>query len=182
MTDHRARYPHLHAPQRWEWGGFSAQFSTEPPPQDLVTNVHGVCFVGQDVVVCRDSRGAWFLPGGTREAGESIEACLARELREEAGATLVGLARWIGAHYCVSDHAEPYRAWQPHPRKAWLWCHADVTVDGAPTNPADGEQVVEVRVVSPAEAGRLLPVGGAHLGDLVALAVELRALPESADD
>lgn len=35
--------------------------------------------------VPHDGAGFWVLPGGGREAGESAEACVAREVREEAG-------------------------------------------------------------------------------------------------
>jgi 8-oxo-dGTP pyrophosphatase MutT (NUDIX family) len=35
--------------------------------------------------VPRDEPGFWVLPGGGREAGESAERCVAREVREEAG-------------------------------------------------------------------------------------------------
>ena len=35
--------------------------------------------------VPRGEAGFWVLPGGGREAGESAEACVAREVREEAG-------------------------------------------------------------------------------------------------
>ena len=35
--------------------------------------------------VPRGEEGFWVLPGGGREAGESAEACVAREVREEAG-------------------------------------------------------------------------------------------------
>ncbi|GAA4843499.1 NUDIX domain-containing protein [Kitasatospora terrestris] len=168
-----ARFPILHAPQRWAWGGIDAQFSAELPPDGLITNIHLVGFTDGLVVLCRDVRGHWFLPGGTREAAESVESCLERELREEAGARLVGPARWIGAHRAVTDHPVPYRPWQPHPEKAWLWGWAEVVVDSAPTNPADGEQVVEVRPMEPAEAKRLLVRGReAWWGELVDLAVE----------
>ncbi|MEV7118891.1 NUDIX hydrolase [Kitasatospora griseola] len=179
-TDDRAaiaaRFPALHAPQRWEWGGIDAQFTTELPPDELVTNIHLVGFSEGRVVLCRDVRGHWFLPGGTREAAESIDSCLARELREEAGARLTGPPTWIGHHLAVSDGPTPYRPWQPHPVKAWLWGWAEVLVDSAPTNPADGEQVLEVRLTTPEEAQHLL----AHHRDpwwpeLIALATESRA-------
>ncbi|MFI9272294.1 NUDIX domain-containing protein [Kitasatospora sp. NPDC052896] len=169
------RFPALFAPQRWEWGGMDAQFSTELPPDGLITNIHLAGFTGDLLVLCRDSRGHWFLPGGTREAGESIGSCLDRELREEAGARLLGPASWIGAHRCVTDHPEPYRPWQPHPEKAWLWGWAEVVVDSAPTNPADGEQVEEVRAMPVAEACELLARGREPWwGELVAFAAAHR--------
>ncbi|HEU5333654.1 MAG TPA: NUDIX hydrolase [Actinocrinis sp.] len=172
-VDYKDRFPRLYAPVRWEWAGFDGAFSTLVPEPRLVTNVHVVGFVGERVVVCRTVRN-WFLPGGTREADESIDACVVRELREEAGARVVSPLRWIGAHHGVTDSPVPYRPWQPHPHKSWLWCSADVEVDGAPTNPEDGEQVVEVRAVSVDEARELLAQPWEWLADLVSLAVELR--------
>jgi 8-oxo-dGTP diphosphatase len=177
------RFPLLYAQQRWEWAGIDAVFSTELPPDELVTNVHVVGFVGQRIVVCRDNRGVWMLPGGTREEGESVQDCVARELKEEAGARLAGPLRPIGAHHCVTDLPGPYRPWQPHPAKAWLWCSADVIVDSAPSCPPDAEQITEVRAVSQAEAQRLLAADANWLPDLIDLAVELAppqlASPES---
>jgi 8-oxo-dGTP diphosphatase len=168
------RFPLLHAPQRWAWGGMDATFAAEPPADELVTNIHVVGFSGGQIVLCRAERERWFLPGGTREEGETIRDCVARELREEAGARLAGPLRWVGAHRCVSDRAVPYRPWQPHPLKAWLWCTADVVIDSAPTCPADGEQVVEVRAVDPAEAQRLLSAGSGWYAELIELAAETR--------
>ena len=167
-------YPRLFAPQRWEWGGIDAQFTTDEPPAALVTNVHVVAFSGDDVILCRDIRDVWFLPGGTREPGESIDVCVRRELLEEAGAVLTGPLTVVGAHNCVSDRALPYRPHQPHPEKAWLWCTADATVVQAPTMPPDAEQIVEVRAVGVSEAAVLLLTDQPWLPELLALAIETR--------
>jgi ADP-ribose pyrophosphatase YjhB (NUDIX family) len=40
----------------------------------------------------------WYLPGGGVEAGESLGAALAREIFEEAGATLTGPAQLFGVY------------------------------------------------------------------------------------
>jgi 8-oxo-dGTP diphosphatase len=170
------RYPLLHTPTRWEWGGLDVQFSTDLPPDELVTNVHVVSFVGAEIVLCRDDRDIWIVPGSTREAGESVDECLRRELLEEAGAHTVGPVRWFGAHHATSDHPAPWRDWQPHPHKAWLWCTADVVVDSEPTNPDDAEHIVEVRAFPQAEAMRLSRTDGDHMAELIALAVEFHRL------
>jgi 8-oxo-dGTP diphosphatase len=177
VPDHdlATRYPRLFATQRWEWAGIDAKFSTTHPSADLVTNVHVVGFIGERIVVCRDARGFWFLPGGTREPAESVERCADRELLEEAGARLAGPLQWLGAHHCVSDRPAPFRSHQPHPEKAWLWATADVVLCCEPTNPADGEQVLEVRAVEAAEAQRLLTSDADWYPELVALAVQARS-------
>ncbi|MGW4244905.1 NUDIX domain-containing protein [Nocardia sp. NPDC004722] len=166
------RFPLLHAPARWEWGGLDVQFSTELPPDELVTNIHVVCFVGDRIVLCRDDRDVWILPGGTREAGESIESCVARELVEEAGAELIGPIRQFGAHYATTDRPTPYRPWQPHPHKAWLWCTADVTLTGPPTNPDDAETILEVGLFTLEEARVRAARDGSYVPDLLVLATE----------
>lgn len=167
------RYPLLHTPVRWEWGGLDVQFSTELPPDELVTNIHVICFVGDEIVLCHDARDFWLVPGGTREEAESVESCVIRELKEEAGAELAGPLHWIGAHHGITDRPEPYRPWQPHPHKAWLWCTADVTLTGPPTNPADGEQILEVRTFPIQEAIHLSATDGPHMPELLTLATEL---------
>ncbi|WP_067708770.1 NUDIX hydrolase [Nocardia yamanashiensis] len=169
------RFPLLHTPTRWEWGGLDVQFSTELPHDDLVTNIHVVSFVGDRIVLCRDDRDVWFIPGGTREASESVLDCVIRELREEAGAELAGPLHWFGAHYGTSDHAEPYQPWQPHPHKAWLWCTAEVALTSAPTNPDDAEHVLEVGAFPLAEAVVRAATDGPHMPELLTLAAELHA-------
>ncbi|WP_067685995.1 NUDIX hydrolase [Nocardia jejuensis] len=167
-----ARYPVLFAPARWEWGGLDVQFSTELPPDELITNIHVIAFTGDRIVLCRDDRGFWIVPGGTREQSESVHDCIVRELAEEAGARLSGPLHHFGAHLGTSDHPAPYRPWQPHPRKAWLWSTADVELTGPPTNPDDAEQILEVRAFEAEEAIRLSATDGPHMPELLALAVE----------
>src|SRR5699024_5252786 len=79
-------------------------------------------------------------------------ALAGRELVEEAGAELSGSVALFGAHEAISRLDDPYRPHLPHPRAYWGYAVADVVVTGPPTNPADGEQVVAVTALPPAEA------------------------------
>jgi 8-oxo-dGTP diphosphatase len=47
-------------------------------------------FLSDRIVSCRDHRDVRFLPGGTREVGESIDDCVRRELEEGAGVAVAG--------------------------------------------------------------------------------------------
>jgi 8-oxo-dGTP diphosphatase len=170
-----ARYPRLYAAQRWEWAGVDAQFCTVEPPDELVTNIHIVAYVDDQIILCRDARDVWFLPGGTREPQETVADCVARELVEEAGARLAGPLTTVGAHYCISDHAHPYRPHQPHPEKVWLWCTANTVVIQPPTMPPGGERIVEVRAFPVLQAAELVTSDEPWMAELVTLAHELRS-------
>jgi 8-oxo-dGTP diphosphatase len=173
--DLAARYPVLFEVRRWTFAQITPRFTTVAPPEDLVSNVHVVAFVGDRIVLCRDDRDVWFLPGGTREPDESVHDCAVRELAEEAGARLVGDLHWFGAHRGVSDAAEPHRPHLPHPEKAWLWCYAEVEIVGAPGNPDDGEHVLEARALDLDDALRLSATDWEWSPELLSLAVQLRA-------
>ena len=60
----------------------------------------------------------WYLPGGGVEAGESLDEALAREILEEAGATLAGPAQLFGVYRNARvdrrDHVALFvcRAWE----------------------------------------------------------------------
>lgn len=143
----------LKRPAYISYAGCDVQYRTGPAPEDLVSRLHLVARTGAgEVLVCRSVEEWRFLPGGTREPGESVHALAGRELREEAGAELRGPVRLFGAHEAVSRLDHPYRPHLPHPRAYWAYAVADVAVTGPPTNPDDGEHVVAVTALPPAEA------------------------------
>lgn len=174
-ADAAARHPLLHRPVRWEWASITMQFQTELPRDDLVSSTHVVAFVDENVILCRDQRpDGWFLPGGTREPGESIPTSLERELVEEAGVRLLGAFHPVGAHVGVSDADQPYRPHLPHPEKAWLWGWAEAEIVGPPTMPDDGEQIEEVLAFPVAEAARRAAAEDSWLSELILFAAECR--------
>jgi 8-oxo-dGTP pyrophosphatase MutT (NUDIX family) len=74
-----------------------------PPPTEYVRSVRAVAFEGDCVLALRDAVGAHVLPGGRREAGETLLQTLERELLEETGRTvssprMIGVTRlqWLG--------------------------------------------------------------------------------------
>ena len=77
--------------------------------------------------------GTWEFPGGKCEEGETHEACLAREMREELD---VGVD--VGDEILVVEHAYPERAVRLHFRRC--------RIDGTP-RPLLGQQVPHARRV-----------------------------------
>lgn len=175
-ADLATRFPRLFAPQRWEWGNLDTQFSLDLPPEDLVSNVHVLARTDGGLVLCRNDLGWRFLPGGTREPDETVEETARRELLEEAGARLDGPLRWIGASRADHHSPEPYRPHLPFPVSYWLCAVAEVSLVAAPSNPPDGEQVVEVLTLPPAEAADWLGEYDVPMAELVRLASELALL------
>jgi ADP-ribose pyrophosphatase YjhB (NUDIX family) len=56
------------------------------PPRSQAVTVKGVCRRPDGrVLLCRNHRGEWELPGGRPEVGELLQDCLRREIREETG-------------------------------------------------------------------------------------------------
>ncbi len=53
------------------------------PAPRFPVSVKGVIFLGRRVVLLRNERDEWELPGGRLESGEEPTGCLIREVREE---------------------------------------------------------------------------------------------------
>jgi 8-oxo-dGTP diphosphatase len=144
------------------------------PPDELVSNVKVIGRAAGGVVVCQSEQGWRFLPGGTREAGETVAATARRELLEEAGASIVGPLDWIGAFEVNHPGSRPYRPHLPHPVSYWLYVVGDVALERRPTNPADGEAVIEVLTLPPAEAvDYLAGFDNGRLTDVLRLAIAM---------
>ncbi|HEX5116531.1 MAG TPA: NUDIX domain-containing protein [Pseudonocardiaceae bacterium] len=146
-------YDRQHWPEVQVW----ASYTENLPPEELVQSVHLVVLdEAGHICVCQDDTGNVFLPGGTREPGESTVACAVRELREEAGLTIRGRPIWFGVHMADGYKPTPYRPHLPHPKKAWLWGVCDAVQDGPPTSPPGAEQITAVRMLPSTEAKSVL--------------------------
>jgi ADP-ribose pyrophosphatase YjhB (NUDIX family) len=72
----------------------------------LTTQVLGLCFTTDGrIVLVSDDGEQWTLPGGPPEVGESLEAALERDLREEVSARLIA-CEYIGCQR-VEDRERP---------------------------------------------------------------------------
>ena len=66
----------------------TSYLSEELPPLEHISSVRCIVFRGDSVLVVREGDSAHVVPGGRREAGETLRQTLARELLEETGWTV----------------------------------------------------------------------------------------------
>lgn len=173
MDDWAERYPELFRPRFEAYANADLEFRLGEPPDEQVARLHAVALDPAGlVVVCRSVEEWRFLPGGRREPGETLAELCRRELREEAGCTVLGDPSPVFAYQrATSRNLEPYRAHvTTHPVSAWAYVVAHVEVTGPPTNPADGETVVDVRSLPATEAAAWVRVHDQEHADVILLA------------
>lgn len=172
-----ATFPALFADGFMDYAGCLLGFTTGPVPDELVARLHLVATTEQGhVIVCRSVQGWRFLPGGTREEGETLLELARRELMEEAGARISGEMMLFASHVADSLRDGPYRPHLPHPRAYWGYGVTGAEVREPPTNPPDGEQVVEVLALPPAQAATYIGEHDPIQADVVRLAQAMRLI------
>ena len=87
--------------------------TTTLPPLDLVSSVRALVRKGDRILLVRDPISVHILPGGRREAGETLMQTLHREVLEETGWTireprLTGLAHFQHLTPKPADERYPY--------------------------------------------------------------------------
>lgn len=165
------RFPELFLPAYVDYADTDVTFAVGPQPDQLISRIHCVAVDPRSqVIVCRSIQQWRFLPGGTREPGEAIIETVRRELLEEAGAKITGEPLIFAAQISRSRRQQPYRPHLPHPLSHWAFAVVRAEVVQPPTNPEDGEEVIEVRSMAVPQAARWLAVHDPVCADVVRLA------------
>lgn len=168
-------YPYLFGEHIWPWGPVKTIFEPAKPPVELVSNVNIVPFDDTGWLIIRQQIG-WGIVGGTLEPGETYMETLARELMEEAGCELISYEVFGALRMTfLTDH--PYRPHLPFPLSYRLLGVGKVKRVTTPTNPEDGESIIEVATFGLEEACRRLerrPDDGPLLAEIYKYAAAFR--------
>ena len=177
MIVDRADFPHLFNEHIWSWGPVKTLFEPSEPPFELVSNINIVPFNETGWLIVRQQIG-WGIVGGTLEPGETYMDTLRRELLEEAGCELVNF-ELMGALRMEFLTEQPYRPHLPFPISYRLIGVGKVRRITTPTNPADGEEILEVATFGLEEACRRLekrPDDGPLLAEIYRYAAMFREM------
>ena len=95
--------------------------SAESPPLSLISSVRAVIFRNEEVLVVRDEGEKYHIvPGGRREADETIEQTLRREVLEETG-WQIGTLKPLG--YAHFRHLTPKPSGYKYPYPDFYWLY-----------------------------------------------------------
>lgn len=174
-TSFAQRYPHLSRGVRWRNTALTgARPITGRPETSRLQSVNMVPFVGDEVLVIALDNGHIMLPGGTREKDESLFETISREMREETGHEIDSCLPFLMME-CISYDPTPWRPWLAHPEFERLVCLGQVHRVSEPENPADAEQIADVRLMAVGDAVRFLRnADRPELADVYAFACERR--------
>ena len=128
--------------EQWNWPTIGQRFevngylTTLTPPFELVVSVRAIVLRGDEVFVFESEGETHAVPGGRREPGESPDAALVREIREETGCTIDGTPRRLGIlhlHNLSPQRHDPKYKY-PYPDSLqWVFV-AEVTGEASPSD------------------------------------------------
>ena len=171
----QSEYPHLFTEQIWPWGPVKTIFEPVEPPATLISNVNIVPFDESGwLIICQQI--GWGIVGGTLEPSETYVETLTRELMEEAGCELVNFDVF-GALRMEFLTERPYRPHLPFPLSYRLLVVGEVRRVANPSNPEDGEHILEVATFSLEETCQRLkkrPDDGMLLAEIYKYAAAFR--------
>ena len=130
LADYLARHTPLAVEETvWGDGRISLRITTylaeECPPLAVITSVRSLVFRDDTILVLRNQHSVHIVPGGRREAGETLEETLRREVLEETGWTLTE-PRLLGfGHFHHRSPQLPEYAHYPYPDFVWVVSMAD---------------------------------------------------------
>jgi 8-oxo-dGTP diphosphatase len=168
MNVNEVNYPYLFGEHTWAWGPVKTVFNPGMPPLELVSNINIVPYDNTGWLIVRHKIGWWGIVGGTLEPNETYHNALERELIEEAGCKLIDY-KVFGALRMEFFTDKPYRSHLPFPISYRLLAVGEVKQVTSPTNPDNGEQIVEVGMFPLKTACQLLethPDDGPLLADI----------------
>jgi 8-oxo-dGTP diphosphatase len=107
--------PYVSCLATWPTGSVRLEWIPGASAGVPITGAHGFCFSGDRVLMCHIAHRGLSIPGGHPEPGESPEACLVREVREETGAELEHV---VLLGHIVADHSVNPSYAGTYPRRA----------------------------------------------------------------